>query len=82
MSAVLVDKFEGKCPICLDQGWKSRVHGGDGGYRTLMAFSSFWDEAGVRHSHDPNWLTSQYQCSNGHAFAVKSRQPCPAGDYP
>ena len=69
------------CPICREQGLKSRVtdHGSS---RTLMGGNeTFWDEEGNYHFHAINKTTTSYSCSNGHNFYTKGYQPCPMGDF-
>lgn len=29
----------------------------------------FWDEAGNKHIHSPNWNKEYYRCSNGHSWS-------------
>lgn len=69
-----------KCKTCQEQGLTSKVFD-QGSTSTLMAFSMFWDEGGVRHVHDPNTHTYLYSCSNGHRWAEPTIYACPAGDY-
>jgi len=70
-----------KCPKCVEQGKRSKLYGGDGGTRTLMSFTVYHDEDGQYHSHDPNRLTSGYQCSEGHRFSVTYSSACPSCTY-
>ena len=69
------------CPVCAAEGLKSTVVSG-GVARTLLGWAAYFDEAGVRHVHDPNKNREIYDCSNGHVFEREFRQPCPVGDYP
>lgn len=70
-----------KCPRCETAGEASRVFAPMVSMSTLMAHQAYWDEAGVYHSHDPNWDTSEYSCSNRHRWVVSRLYGCPAGDY-
>lgn len=72
-----------KCPECVESGETSKVYD-RGQTRTLMGGGGrFWDEDGELHSHDPNIVTSGFQCSNGHMWATKRKISClnPACDY-
>ena len=70
-----------QCPVCLEVHRLSTVS--PHGYaRTLLRWSPYFDEAGVRHAHDPNRVTEAFTCSNGHTFIREIHLPCPAGDYP
>lgn len=68
------------CPVCKKAGLKSKVFEGDMG-TTLLAGSSFYDEEGNHHRHNPNTYTTCYSCSNGHNWTVKSKQRCAFCDY-
>lgn len=65
-----------KCPFCQEEGKKSIVtpHGGTS---TLLGFSTYYDEDGNYHSHDPNKLTKDYSCSNGHKWFETFKPECP-----
>ena len=41
---------------------------------TLMYSAPYYDENGVYHHEDPNVYTTEYECSLGHIFEVKSGQ--------
>jgi hypothetical protein len=65
-----------KCQACADEGATSTVTE-VAEEVTCMGWSPFWDEAGRRHSHDPNETTTHFVCSNGHRFHVKQPvAPC------
>ncbi len=66
-----------KCLTCIEQGMTSQVFPG-AGMSTCLGHDPYWDEAGVYHSHDPNWHSTNYRCSAGHTWAVSIRQKCPA----
>lgn len=69
-----------KCPECVQDGSTSKVYG-HGSTQTLMGWSGpFWGEDGERHSHDPNWITNGYRCSEGHYWAEKFKRRCPQPD--
>jgi hypothetical protein len=63
------------CQECKKEGKKSRVYVG-GGMTTLMGVSSFYDEEGRYHMHDPNTTTTDFSCSNGHRWTESRRNPC------
>ena len=67
------------CPICVDQGTRSRVTPGDR-FTTLMGHSPYYDEDGQYHIHDPNTVTVEYGCSHGHRWEEKPRMVCGAPD--
>jgi hypothetical protein len=66
------------CKECQNQGLKSQVHPGIG-MRTLMGWSPYYDENGKFHSHDPNTITTDYKCSNGHSWEEQSHITCWCG---
>lgn len=69
-----------KCPECAENGLTSKVYS-QGQTSTLMGGGGpYWGEDGVLHRHDPNTITSGFRCSNGHRWATKSKQRCPAPD--
>lgn len=67
-----------KCPTCVAEGKKSRVEIGRTS-RTCLGHSPFYDEDGKYHNHDPNRSTTQYHCSNGHAWQDVSYTECWCG---
>ncbi len=67
------------CPECKEQGLKSTVHGGGAGMTTLKYCPPYYDEDGKFHSHDSNITTSNWSCSNGHRFTIKSSGSCWCG---
>lgn len=68
------------CPVCQEQGLKSKVFASGGGRTTLMGFTPYYDEEGNYHSHNPNTTTRSYKCSEGHVWEVRSTQGCPNPD--
>lgn len=66
------------CETCKAQGLKSCVYPGQSTV-TLMGWSPYYDEKGELHSHDPNWHTTSYRCSNGHEWTENIRRPCWCG---
>lgn len=64
-----------KCPECVKAGQTSRVTVGMS-TSTLMSGSSFYDENGDYHSHDPNTTETDYACSNGHQWQESTRSKC------
>lgn len=70
-----------KCPECVRLGLKSTLHGGDSVFTTCGGWSSYYDEDGRYHNHDPNWSSTTMRCSNGHLVSLKTRNKCRACDY-
>lgn len=68
------------CPECKSEGKTSKVFVGLTS-KTLVGFPSFYDEKGVFHSHDPNTITTDYRCSNGHTWVESSKNACPNCSY-
>lgn len=68
-----------KCAACVAAGTPSQVRVG-GQMATCMGFSTFYDELGRYHSHDPNLITTQYSCSNGHIWSESHKAKCPTCD--
>lgn len=66
------------CPVCRKQCLKSKVLV-LGRMKTLIGFSSFYDESGKEHVHDPNTVTFWHKCSNGHVWTVKGKKKCWCG---
>lgn len=64
-----------KCPVCVEAGERSNVYVGMGTV-TLAYYPPFYDEDGKLHTHDANTATTDYTCSNGHAFSVTSFGSC------
>ena len=71
-------EFDGRCPQCKAEGETSILR--DGGTSAwLMNVSTFYDEAGVYHFHDPNRRSTWFDCSRGHSFIVHSWPACRCG---
>ena len=66
-----------KCPTCVEESEKSKVYCG-GSTTTLMGYSSYYDEEGEYHCHDPNKISTSYSCSRGHKWGVSKVPSCPA----
>lgn len=64
------------CPYCKEEGNKSKLFESMSA-STCMYSSPFYDEDGIYHNHDPNILTTDYKCSNGHIFIVRAKIKCP-----
>lgn len=64
------------CPKCKELGLKSTVRN-HGGSQTLMETSSYHDEDGKYHYHDPNSISQYHTCSNNHSFTSSRNHPCP-----
>ena len=69
------------CQQCKAQGKKSQVIDPGIYLSTCMSVLRYYDEDGAYHLHDPNGMTKQYRCSNGHHWADVERTPCPSCDY-
>ncbi len=69
-----------KCPTCVNEGLRSKVYL-QGGTVTCMGWISHYDEDGLHHSHDPNWHSQNYTCSQGHNWISSYLANCPSCDY-
>lgn len=47
-------------------------------FTTDMAWTPYIDAIGF-HSHDPNYHTQDFKCSNGHEWRETWMKPCPCG---
>jgi len=56
-----------KCPVCEKKGLKSTVYPCCS-TATLLWNEPYYDEDGKYHDHDPNAVTTDYHCSNGHRW--------------
>lgn len=63
------------CPECAINDTKSTVHGG-GCTSTCMGYDTFYDEDGRYHRHDPNTVSTSYQCSQGHKWTEARKSKC------
>jgi hypothetical protein len=66
------------CPVCANSGKRSTVRV----VRTnngKLAKDHFFDEAGAEHHHNPNFITTEFVCSNDHRFAERSSWECHCG---
>ena len=70
-----------KCAECETLGKRSRVVVG-GSRTTLLGYSPYYDEEGLYHNHDPNTITTEYCCSEGHVWERRSKRQCPSCSYP
>ncbi len=68
------------CPMCASQGLKSKVRL-FGTSTTCMAFNTWYDEEGKYHSHDPNWNSTGFECTNKHGGVIKKKNKCPSCSY-
>ena len=66
------------CEKCKAEGAKSSITEGPSAV-TNMGISTYFDEGGVRHVHDPNNITTHYVCSRGHSWAEEKHSTCPCG---
>jgi hypothetical protein len=68
------------CPECDDRNKTSIVYLRST-KRTDLGFTASDPAKGTPHLHDPNLLTEQYECSNGHRFKRVLRVACPSCDH-
>jgi hypothetical protein len=66
------------CEACKSEGKKSHVFPGMT-MSTAAYCAPFYDEEGRLHSHDSNIRTTDYRCSNGHAWTVCATGSCWCG---
>ena len=66
------------CAECEKLGQKSRVMS-NGVTTTLIGWSTYYDEEGNWHSHDPNRQEESFFCSAGHRFSKQLIHHCPCG---
>ncbi len=60
------------CLECQKEGKKSKLYIGTS-LVTCMGFTPYYDEDGVYQHNDPNTTTTDYSCSNGHAWTERKR---------
>lgn len=75
------EDFKMVCPQCVVEEKESRIECRGFGTSTLLGFSSYYDEKGIYHSHDPNKGSYPLRCTNGHNLWLIELPRCPAGDY-
>ena len=68
------------CSECKSLGLKSNVYVGYS-VSTCIAGSAYYDENGNYHWHDPNTISTEYICSNGHKWSEISQVGCPTCKY-
>lgn len=66
------------CQQCKDAKATSKVHAGSS-MITNAGYSAYYDEKGHHHRHDSNITTTDYTCSNGHSWQVKTSEKCWCG---
>lgn len=64
-----------KCEECGKLGKTSTIGIGSS-IVTSAGISQYYDEEGNYHHHDPNVSSTDYHCSNGHSWVVKSKHTC------
>lgn len=69
-----------RCPTCIEQDKRSQVYPGMTAV-TCMGWTPYYDEDGQYHSHNPNWHTTGFRCSEGHTWQTSSQKPCPSCLY-
>lgn len=67
------------CPKCAEEGKESTLRFELGGVSTLMCSDDYIDENNRLHCHDPNSVTTNGRCSNGHNLGMVTRSACPQG---
>ena len=68
------------CPVCEKEGKLSQVNVGLS-MVTLAGHIPYYDEKGLYHDHDPNYTTTEFNCSNGHKFTKSYKSVCPNCNY-
>lgn len=66
------------CEECKKNKQRSLSYPG-GSTSTLLGFQPYFDEDGKYHNHDPNKITTYYNCSNGHKWVNSYVQSCWCG---
>jgi hypothetical protein len=69
-----------KCQKCIDEGLRSRVYS-DGISSKMMGWSTYYDEDGIYHSHNPNGIEKWFRCSEGHRFHIDGKEQCANCEY-
>jgi hypothetical protein len=67
------------CPVCKEQGLRSKVFLSGGGIATAMASHQHYDEDGMLHLHDPNSFTEHLLCSEDHEWIRVTHKSCWCG---
>ncbi len=73
-------KFKKFCPKCKDSGDRSEVYPGLQ-TSTLMGGTTWYDEDGEYHNHNPNRSAQAFRCSKGHDWYEYSYSNCPSCSY-
>ena len=66
------------CKHCVEEGKTSTLRS-EGGSSTLMSPNTYYDEQGVYHCHDSNYMTEGWRCSNGHRWSKRIYRKCECG---
>ncbi len=66
------------CPTCGERGRQHLIARSD----TFLESTSFVDDEGRLHKHDPNALRITYTCPNDHRWTQQDVRRCPFGDFP
>lgn len=66
-----------RCKICVEQGLKSTFYPGTAHSTLLGGDFNYYDSDGNYHMHDPNTITQEFSCSNGHRYLESRKQKCP-----
>ena len=67
------------CPQCKSEDKKSNVYPSPYSLTTSMCSNEFYDSDGKYHSHNPNTVSRQYSCSNGHNWGESIKGKCWCG---
>jgi hypothetical protein len=72
------------CPECEEQEITPVRIYEMGSTSTLLGWRGPYHDEDGRHVHDPNIVTSTFQCSNDHVWFTKDKRRCPnnACDWP
>jgi hypothetical protein len=68
------------CPACQQEGKVSTVTRA-GVFSTAMPATSYYDEQGRPHLHDPNKHSESMRCSNGHVLKRVWTTRCASCDF-
>lgn len=67
-----------KCKECVKENLKSQVSIGST-TTTCMGYNNYYDEDGKYHFHNPNIVSTEMRCTNGHTWSEKSKPSCWCG---
>lgn len=70
-----------KCPLCVEEGERSRLYPGPGMTTAGAVPEPYYDENGRYHNHDPNHTTRSFRCSREHRFTASLVHSCKSCSY-